>query len=133
MSGSNQTNENLAASQLAFAVGSLQLNLEVPEGVWNPTPNGILLAEVLESMNFSGESILELGTGCGLHAIILGLRGARELLLTERLRATRTEKSTFARKIGKTRRGEEFLDLANLLCYTSKIKKYFLMLCKHKS
>ena len=55
MSGSKQTNENLSASQLAFAVGSLQLNLEVPDGVWNPTPNGILLAEVLESMNFSGE------------------------------------------------------------------------------
>jgi release factor glutamine methyltransferase len=83
MSSSNPTNENLSASQLAFSVGSLQLDLEVPDGVWNPTPNGILLAEVLESMDFSGESILELGTGCGLHAIILGLRGAREMLLTE--------------------------------------------------
>ncbi|HIO65563.1 MAG TPA: hypothetical protein EYN40_02615, partial [Planctomycetes bacterium] len=65
MSSSNPTNENLSASQLAFSVGSLQLDLEVPDGVWNPTPNGILLAEVLESMDFSGESILELGTGCG--------------------------------------------------------------------
>lgn len=74
---------NLSAHSMAFNVGDLQLKLEVPEGVWNPTPNGVLLAEVLESMNFSGESVLELGTGCALHAIILAKRGARELLLTE--------------------------------------------------
>lgn len=59
------------------------MELDVPAGVWNPTPNGILLGETLESMDFSGESILELGTGCGVHAVVMGLRGAREMLLTD--------------------------------------------------
>ena len=77
------TGNNLSAHSMAFNVGDLQLNLEVPKGVWNPTHNGVLLAETLGALNFSGESVLELGTGCGLHAIILAKRGARELLLTE--------------------------------------------------
>ena len=75
--------KNLAASTLRCTFGPLDIELDVPEGVWNPTPHGILLGEVLETMDFSGESIIELGTGCGVHAVVLGLRGARELLLTE--------------------------------------------------
>ncbi|MGE4619270.1 MAG: methyltransferase [Planctomycetota bacterium] len=80
---SPQPENNLAASSLHCTFGKLELDLDVPEGVWNPTPNGILLGETLEAMDFTGESILELGTGCGVHAVVLGLRGAREMLLTE--------------------------------------------------
>ncbi|MEE2883785.1 MAG: methyltransferase [Planctomycetota bacterium] len=75
--------KNVAASTLRCTFGKLEIELDVPEGVWNPTPNGILLGELLESMDFSSESILELGTGCGVHAVVLGLRGAREMLLTD--------------------------------------------------
>jgi tRNA1(Val) A37 N6-methylase TrmN6 len=75
--------KNLAASTICCTFGQLDIELDVPEGVWNPTPHGILLGEVLEKMDFSGESIIELGTGCGVHAVVLALRGARELLLTE--------------------------------------------------
>ena len=75
--------KNLDESFLNCRFGDLELKLEVPAGVWNPTPNGILLGETLEQMDFSGERILELGTGCGVHAVILGLRGAAELVLTE--------------------------------------------------
>lgn len=75
--------KNLDESLLKCSFGPLDLELEVPAGVWNPTPNGILLGETLEQMDFTGERILELGTGCGLHAVVLGLRGAKELVLTE--------------------------------------------------
>ena len=75
--------KNLDESHLKCSFGALELELEVPAGVWNPTPNGILLGETLEQMDFSNEKVLELGTGCGIHAVILGLRGASELVLTE--------------------------------------------------
>ena len=75
--------KNLDESLLKCSFGPLDLELEVPAGVWNPTPNGILLGETLEQMDFSGERILELGTGCGVHAVVLGLRGAAEMVLTE--------------------------------------------------
>ncbi len=75
--------KNLSANSLQCSFGELDLDLDVPTGVWNPTPNGVLLGQQLESMDFTGESILELGTGCGVHAIVLGLRGAREMLLTD--------------------------------------------------
>ena len=76
-------NKNLDESLLKCSFGDLDLELEVPAGVWNPTPNGILLGETLEQMDFTNERVLELGTGCGVHAVVLGLRGAGELVLTE--------------------------------------------------
>lgn len=76
-------NKNLDESTLECTFGDLHLQLDVPAGVWNPTPNGILLGETIEQLDFSGERILELGTGCGVHAVVLGLRGASELVLTE--------------------------------------------------
>ena len=83
MSSSENSGNQGPLKMMKFQVGSLHLELEVTEEIWNPTPNGVLLGEVLESMDFSGESALELGTGCGIHAIILAKRGARELLLTD--------------------------------------------------
>lgn len=78
-----RTGDNLYPVQLEVAFGEMQLSLDVPEGVWNPTPHGVQLGRTLAGMDFSGEHVLELGTGCGLHAIALARRGAESLMLTE--------------------------------------------------
>ncbi len=63
--------DNLYPVILETQLGDHELHLDVPAGVWNPTPNGIHLGDMLCRMDFSGEHVLELGTGCGIHAIIL--------------------------------------------------------------
>jgi methylase of polypeptide subunit release factors len=78
-----RTGNNLYPVTLSVQFGTHELELEVPEGVWNPTPHGIHLGETLATMDFSGEDVLELGTGCGLHAVVLARQGARSLSLTE--------------------------------------------------
>ncbi len=78
-----RTGDNLYPTELEVSFGDVELSLDVPAGVWNPTPHGLHLGNVLMTMDFSDERVLELGTGCGLHAIVLARRGARELLLTE--------------------------------------------------
>jgi release factor glutamine methyltransferase len=75
--------DNLYPDSLELRFGDIELKLEVPSGVWNPTPHGMLLGHVLAGMDFSGEHVLELGTGCGIHALVLAARGARALTLTE--------------------------------------------------
>ena len=55
----------------------------MPEGVWNPTPHGLHLANMLLRLDFTGMHVLELGTGSGLHAILLARRGAARMTLTE--------------------------------------------------
>jgi release factor glutamine methyltransferase len=76
--------ENLYPDQLTETFGDIELNLDVPKGVWNPTPHGLFLGEMLASrLSFAGQDVLELGTGCGLHAIVLARRGAQRLHLTE--------------------------------------------------
>lgn len=63
--------------------GYVEMHLDVPEGVWNPTPHGVHLGNMLMDMEFSGEHVLELGTGCGIHAILLARRNAKRLTMTE--------------------------------------------------
>lgn len=63
--------------------GGIDLNLDVPEGVWNPTPHGVHLGNMLLEIDFTGRNVLELGTGCGIHAILLARQGAKRLTLTE--------------------------------------------------
>ncbi len=63
--------------------GDLELTLDVPEGVWNPTPHGIHLGEMLLRIDFTGKHVLELGTGCGIHAILLAHQGAARMTLTD--------------------------------------------------
>ncbi|RKY22681.1 MAG: hypothetical protein DRQ55_00340 [Planctomycetota bacterium] len=74
---------NLYPTTLAVTFGAHALKLDLPAGVWNPTPHGVHLGNTLAGMDFSGEDVLELGTGCGLHAIVLARQGARSLTLTE--------------------------------------------------
>jgi methylase of polypeptide subunit release factors len=75
--------DNLYPVQLKLQVGDHQLDLDVPAGVWNPTPHGIHLAHRLCHLDFTGQHILELGTGCGIHAILMARRGAQQMTLTE--------------------------------------------------
>ena len=75
--------DNLYPVQLELRAGEYDLQLDVPAGVWNPTPHGIHLANMLATMDFDGQHVLELGTGCGIHAILLAFRGAKKLTLTE--------------------------------------------------
>lgn len=75
--------DNLYPASLSATFGPHRLALDVPEGVWNPTPHGIHLGEVLATLDFRGEHVLELGTGCGLHAIVIARQGARRLTVTE--------------------------------------------------
>jgi len=75
--------DNLYPVTLETQLGDYVLNLDVPAGVWNPTPHGIHLGHMLARMDFSGENVLELGTGCGIHAIIIAKQNAAQMTLTE--------------------------------------------------
>jgi len=75
--------DNLYPLQMHYEFEEHALELDVPAGVWNPTPHGIHLGNMICTMDFSGEKLLELGTGCGLHAILLARRGASVMTVTE--------------------------------------------------
>jgi release factor glutamine methyltransferase len=75
--------DNLYPVSFTERFGDVEMELDVPGGVWNPTPHGVHFGHVLAKMDFSGEHVLELGTGCGIHAIVLARRGAAKLSLTE--------------------------------------------------
>ncbi len=75
--------DNLYPVSFTQTFGEHVLELDVPEGVWNPTPHGVHLGNMLLELDFTGESILELGTGCGIHAILMARRGADRMMLTE--------------------------------------------------
>ena len=80
---SDRHGDNLYPVSFEQSFAGFDMTLDVPEGVWNPTPHGVHLGEMLMTMDFSGEHVLELGTGCGIHAILLAERGASELTMTE--------------------------------------------------
>ncbi|MCP3904566.1 MAG: methyltransferase [Planctomycetes bacterium] len=75
--------DNLYPETFSQTFGDIEMQLDVPAGVWNPTPHGVHLGNMLLRLDFTGEHVLELGTGCGIHAILLARRGARRLTLTE--------------------------------------------------
>lgn len=75
--------DNLYPVRFQASFGEHDLELDVPAGVWNPTPHGVHLGNMLLELDFTGEHVLELGTGCGIHAILLARRGAAALTLTE--------------------------------------------------
>jgi len=78
-----RSGDNLYPVTFRQEFGEHDLTLDVPDGVWNPTPHGVHLGEMLLRLDFTGQHVLELGTGCGLHAILLARRGAERLTLTE--------------------------------------------------
>ncbi len=80
---SKRSGDNFYPINLTVVLGKHSLELEVPAGVWNPTPHGIHLGKGIAGLDVSGMRGLELGTGCGLHAIVLARQGAACLTLTE--------------------------------------------------
>lgn len=78
-----RSGDNLYPVTFSQKFGDFEMHLDVPAGVWNPTPHGVHLGNMLMKMDFTGEHVLELGTGCGIHAILLAHRGASELTMTE--------------------------------------------------
>lgn len=78
-----RSGDNLYPVQMAVEFGEYRLDLDVPAGVWNPTPHGVHLGNMLATLDFDGQHVLELGTGCGLHAIVIARRGATRMTLTE--------------------------------------------------
>jgi methylase of polypeptide subunit release factors len=75
--------DNLYPVTFSERFGEVEMELDVPRGVWNPTPHGVHLGAMLLELDFTGEHVLELGTGCGIHAILLARRGAARLTVTE--------------------------------------------------
>ncbi len=75
--------DNLYPVAMNVTFGDNELHLDVPAGVWNPTPHGVHLGNVLAELDLDGETVLELGTGCGLHAIAIARSGAESMVLTE--------------------------------------------------
>jgi len=75
--------DNLYPATFTETFGSYELKLDVPAGVWNPTPHGVHLGNMLTKIRFDSEHVLELGTGCGIHAILLAMQGASSLTVTE--------------------------------------------------
>ena len=52
------------------------ITLEVPEGIYYPREDSMLLAEFLESMELKGKSCLEVGCGSGFLSILMAKSGA---------------------------------------------------------
>jgi len=82
-SGKNRQGDNLYPVTISQQFGDHLLELDVPEGVWTPTPHGIHLGNMLLQLDFTGEHVLELGTGCGIQAILVARQGAARMTLTE--------------------------------------------------
>lgn len=78
-----RSGDNLYPVTFTQHFGDLEMTLDVPRGVWNPTPHGVHLADMLLRLDFTGEHVLELGTGCGIHAILIARRGAARMTLTD--------------------------------------------------
>ncbi len=57
-----------------FYHGNMQL--EVPEGVYYPREDSLLLAKALEKLKLKGKSALEIGCGCGFLSMLLAKRKA---------------------------------------------------------
>lgn len=53
-----------------------QLELQVPDGVYEPREDSRLAAETIADMDLQGKDILDIGTGCGFLAIIAASQGA---------------------------------------------------------
>ncbi len=83
----NQGN-NLYPQQLKLKFGDVNMELDVPNGVWNPTPHGLHLGNMILNLDFKDAEVLELGSGCGNHTILIAKGGPKKLTVTEIDQAT---------------------------------------------
>ena len=77
------TGNNLYPQELSLNFGETTIDLEVPEGVWNPTPHGIHLGNIILTLDLSGKEVLELGSGSGNHTILIAQQKPKALTVTE--------------------------------------------------
>ncbi len=77
------TGNNLYPQELKLNFGETTLELDVPEGVWNPTPHGMLLGKTIANIDFKNAEVLELGSGCGNHTILISHQKPKKLTATE--------------------------------------------------
>ena len=77
------TGNNLYPQELSLNFGETTIELEVPEGVWNPTPHGIHLGNIILTLDLSGKDVLELGSGSGNHTILIAQQKPKKLTVTE--------------------------------------------------
>jgi len=77
------TGNNLYPQELTLNFGETTLELDVPEGVWNPTPHGMLLGKIITNIDFKNAEVLELGSGCGNHTILISQQKPKKLTVTE--------------------------------------------------
>ena len=82
-SGPAAQRANLYPCELDVTFGEHELHLDVPEGRLEPDPARAAPGNKLLELDFTGDHVLELGTGCGIHAILLARQGAACLTLTE--------------------------------------------------
>ncbi len=74
---------NLYPQKLTLKFGKVTVNLDVPEGVWNPTPHGMHLGNMILDLEFKDADVLELGSGCGNHTILIAQKKPKKLTVTE--------------------------------------------------
>ena len=62
--------DNLYPQSLSVEFDHTTVQLDVP-WVWNPTPHGMHLGNMIDHLSFEGTDVLELGSGCGNHTILM--------------------------------------------------------------
>jgi len=77
------TGNNLYPQELSLNFGDTTIDLDVPEGVWNPTPHGMLLGKIILNLNLKDAEVLELGSGSGNHTILIAQQKPKILTVTE--------------------------------------------------
>ncbi|MDH3650989.1 MAG: methyltransferase [Saprospiraceae bacterium] len=74
---------NLYPQELTLNFGDVRINLDVPEGIWNPTPHGMHLGNMILNLDFKDTEVLEIGSGCGNHTILICQKKPKKLTVTE--------------------------------------------------
>jgi len=77
------TGNNLYPQELTLNFGDTTLELDVPEGVWNPTPHGMHLGNMILTLDLKNKEVLELGSGSGNHTILISKQKPKKLTVTE--------------------------------------------------
>jgi len=77
------TGNNLYPQELTLNFGEITLELDVPEGVWNPTPHGMHLGNMILNLDLKDKEVLELGSGSGNHTILISQQNPKKLTVTE--------------------------------------------------
>lgn len=95
---------------------------------WEPTPHGIALATGMTKVPhvFCGKSLIEIGTGCGIHAILSLKLGARYMDVTDIAESVLEEANENAALNGVEFRNSWVKDWLN---FESQESKYDFVLC----